>query len=150
MREALKDYPVPSKVELQHLWSRYDFNGNGMLSLAEIDKLVSEEYPEYDNKQALLRAYKFADVDGSGFITKREFPTLVRSIAYFKGLADEFAELDASHDRRVDFSEFRAGAPRMGLDLSDSEARVIFRKMDADGGGLVLFEEFCAFMGRLK
>ncbi|KAH8076906.1 Ca2-binding protein [Aureococcus anophagefferens] len=110
MREALKDYPVPSKVELQHLWSRYDFNGNGMLSLAEIDKLVSGS-PEYDNKQALLRAYKFADVDGSGFITKREFPTLVRSIAYFKGLADEFAELDASAATAVDFSEFRAGAP---------------------------------------
>ena len=118
--------------------------------MAEIDKLVREEYPQYDDKQALLRAYKFADQDGSGFITKNEFATLVRSLAYFKALAEEFREVDASGDRRIDFDEFLAGAPRMGLNLGAAEARAIFDKMDADGGGLVLFEEFCAFMGRLK
>ena len=112
MREALADYPVPPKGELARLWKRYDYNGNGMLSLAEIDKLVSSEYPEYDNKAALMRSYKFADQDGSGFITKREFGTLVRSLAYFKGLSEEFAEIDTSDDRRIDFEEFVAGAPR--------------------------------------
>ena len=150
MREAMRDYPVPAREELHKLWERFDYNGNGLLSLAEIDKLVREEYPQYDDKQALLRAYKFADQDGSGFITKNEFATLVRSLAYFKALAEEFREVDASGDRRIDFDEFLAGAPRMGLNLGEAEARAIFDKMDADGGGLVLFEEFCAFMGRLK
>lgn len=150
MREAMVDYPVPPREELLQLWNRFDYNGNGLLSLAEIDKLVREEYPQYDDKQALLRAYTFADADGSGFITKHEFATLVRSLAYFKALAEEFREVDASGDRRIDFDEFLAGAPRMGLNLGIEEARAIFAKMDADGGGLVLFEEFCAFMGRLK
>ena len=146
MREAMRDYPVPAREELHKLWERFDYNGNGLLSLAEIDKLVREEYPQYDDKQALLRAYKFADQDGSGFITKNEFATLVRSLAYFKALAEEFREVDASGDRRIDFDEFLAGAPRMGLNLGEAEARAIFDKMDADGGGLVLFEEFCAFI----
>ena len=75
----MRDYPVPAREELHKLWERFDYNGNGLLSLAEIDKLVREEYPQYDDKQALLRAYKFADQDGSGFITKNEFATLVRS-----------------------------------------------------------------------
>ena len=103
MREAMRDYPVPAREELHKLWERFDYNGNGLLSLAEIDKLVREEYPQYDDKQALLRAYKFADQDGSGFITKNEFATLVRSLAYFKALAEEFREVDASGDRRIDF-----------------------------------------------
>ena len=67
MREAMLDYPVPPREELLQLWNRFDYNGNGLLSLAEIDKLVREEYPQYDDKQALLRAYTFADADGSGF-----------------------------------------------------------------------------------
>ena len=150
MREAMLDYPVPPREELLQLWNRFDYNGNGLLSLAEIDKLVREEYPQYDDKQALLRAYTFADADGSGFITKNEFATLVRSLAYFKALAEEFREVDASGDRRIDFDEFLAGAPRMGLNLGIEEARAIFAKMDTDNGGLVLFEEFCAFVGRLK
>ena len=83
----MRDYPVPAREELHKLWERFDYNGNGLLSLVEIDKLVREEYPQYDDKQALLRAYKFADQDGSGFITKNEFATLVRSLAYFKALA---------------------------------------------------------------
>ena len=95
MRTAMADYPVPAREELHKLWERFDYNGNGLLSLAEIDKLVREEYPQYDDKQALLRAYKFADQDGSGFITKNEFATLVRSLAYFKALAEEFREVDA-------------------------------------------------------
>ena len=69
---------------------------------------------------------------------------------YYKGLWDEFASVDSGRDRRIDFAEFRAGAPRMGLELTDGECRVIFGKMDADGSGQVLFHEFCAFMGRLK
>ncbi|KAJ1444666.1 hypothetical protein M885DRAFT_454522, partial [Pelagophyceae sp. CCMP2097] len=144
----MADYPVPSRSELAALWRRYDCNGNGMLSLAEIGKCVAAEFPEYDDKAALMRAYKFADVDGSGFVTRGEFGTLVRSLAYYRGLAADFADADTGGDRRVDFAEFRDYAPRMGLHLSDAEARVIFRKMDADGGGQVLFEEFCAFLAR--
>jgi hypothetical protein len=67
----MADYPVPSRSELAALWRRYDCNGNGMLSLAEIDKCISAEFPEYDDKAALMRAYKFADADGSGFVAEQ-------------------------------------------------------------------------------
>ena len=69
---------------------------------------------------------------------------------YYKGLAQEFEEVAASEDRRLDFEQFFEGAPRMGLELSEAEARALFDRMDAGGEGLVRFEEFCAFMGRLK
>ncbi len=37
---------------------RLDSNGNGRVSLAEIDKFVSEQYPILNNKPALMRTYK--------------------------------------------------------------------------------------------
>ena len=38
-----------------------DYNGNGALSLAEIDAAVVELYPGFNNKPALMRAYHAAD-----------------------------------------------------------------------------------------
>ena len=43
MREALADYAVPSRRDLEDVWRRYDGNGNGLLSLAEIGEVVRRE-----------------------------------------------------------------------------------------------------------
>ena len=76
MREAMRDYPVPAREELHKLWERFDYNGNGLLSLAEIDKLVREEYPQYDDKQALLRAYKLRTRTGPASSRRTSSPHL--------------------------------------------------------------------------
>ena len=39
-------------------WKSLDFNGNNVVSLAEIDKWVVEHYPQLNHKPALMRAYK--------------------------------------------------------------------------------------------
>jgi hypothetical protein len=56
--------PLPhqlnDKAFLDETWAKLDFNGNGMVSLAEIDKMVVEQ-PDWqlcNNKPALMRAYK--------------------------------------------------------------------------------------------
>ena len=59
---------APTKAEREALFKRMDYNGNGALSLAEIDKAVLELYPGFDNKPALMRAYKAADVSADGFV----------------------------------------------------------------------------------
>ena len=41
MRSALADHPVPPRSTLEALWGCYDRNGNGLLSLAEIDEVVA-------------------------------------------------------------------------------------------------------------
>ena len=71
---------------------RLDFNGNNVVSLAEIDKMVVEmvaggSWPEWlNNKPALMRAYRLADSDGDGLVSKREFSGLLRYILYFNEL----------------------------------------------------------------
>lgn len=40
---------------LWQAWEQIDYNGNGIVSLAEIDKWVVESYPKLNNKAALMR-----------------------------------------------------------------------------------------------
>lgn len=50
----------PGKI--RETWKVFDFNNNGILSLAEIDKAVIELLPQYaKDKPAIIRAYKAAD-----------------------------------------------------------------------------------------
>ena len=64
-------FVMPSAAERRVAFDRMDVNGNGGLSLAEIDKAIIELYPAFNHKPALMRAYKAADRDDSGFITRR-------------------------------------------------------------------------------
>ena len=48
-----------SQEDRESLWSKVDYNGNGFLSLAEVDKLIVEGFPEYDNKPAIMRGKCF-------------------------------------------------------------------------------------------
>jgi len=55
------------------LFREMDGNGNGGLSLAEIDGYVKDKYPGEFEAHALMRAYKAADVSQDGFIERAEF-----------------------------------------------------------------------------
>jgi Ca2+-binding EF-hand superfamily protein len=69
----MEDYIVPSQEECHRLFTKIDYNGNNILSLAELDKAVIETWPAFDNKPAIMRAYKSADKNGDGFIKRMNF-----------------------------------------------------------------------------
>jgi Ca2+-binding EF-hand superfamily protein len=69
---------VEQKAERARLFARMDVNGNGYLSLAEIDKGVFELFPRFNCKPALMRAYKAADTSGDGLISPLEFRQLLQ------------------------------------------------------------------------
>lgn len=150
LKSVTPQFSMFSDEDLQELWDQHDNNGNGLVSLAEIDKVIVERFPALNIKPALMRAYKFADADGNGFITKREFRLLMRSLVYFQQLWRQFAELDTDGDRRIDIDEFRRGSHLLGLDLSPEEVDATFNEIDGSDGGMILFNEFCSYMSRLK
>lgn len=49
------------------------------------------------------------------------------------------------HDRRLDLGEFEQASALVGHRLSAREAEAEFAAMDEDGGGFVLFDEFCVW-----
>lgn len=95
-------------------------------------------------KSALRRAYVVCDTNKSGFISRKEFKSFFKVLSTFLKYYEEFSRMDHDTDRRVSFKEFKKFAPLLGC--SEDE----FYKMDANGGGFVLYDEFCAYMASKK
>ncbi|KAJ3020780.1 hypothetical protein HKX48_000231 [Thoreauomyces humboldtii] len=141
-----------SPSELDALWKQFDYNGNGILSLAEIDLAVKHAFPQYaDNKPVLLRAYKAADhgKKKDGFIEKDEFARLIRYLAHYETLFEQFKGLDKDGDHRVDFKEFEKGFATAGIKTNETP-RQLFDEIDKNHGGYILFDEFCGVLAQKK
>jgi hypothetical protein len=55
-----------------------------------------------------------------------------------------FKRIDITGDKRVELYEFKAAVPMMnkwGVNIDDAEA--IFKSIDTNGGGFIMFDEFC-------
>ena len=78
--------------------------------------------------------------DGDGLIGRREFKRLLKYLIYFNGLWHRFEKMDRNRDRRLDLAEFIAGSSQIGHRMRQKEAKQQFERMDANGGGYVLFE----------
>jgi Ca2+-binding EF-hand superfamily protein len=151
----LQQLGLTTTKDLKQLWKRLDYNGNNVVSLAEIDKMVVELvaggiWPEWlNNKPALMRAYKktiLKDGDGDDWVEKKEFHALLLNIFWFNKLWQIFDAVDTGDDRRIDANEFVNAMGKMGLRMSPQEAHAEFDKIDSNHGGQVLFVEFCAYV----
>ena len=140
---------MPPNTTVEELFKRLDINGNGMLSLAELDKAVVELWPNLNNKPAVMRAYKAADVNKTGWISRSEFMFFLRAIVHYVNLFKAFSAVDASGDRRISIGEFLRGASAIGVRLPEGELKRLFTAIDKNGGGLILFDEFCAVLSQL-
>merc|ERR1712054_413173 len=141
---------VKDADKMNALWDVIDFNDNGKVSLAEIDKMVVERYPVLNCKPALMRAYKQTCLkdggDGDAWVEPKEFPMLLHNLFYFNKLFAAFSGLDADNDRRVDFDEYKEACGHLGLALDDPKKE--FDDIDGNDGGVVLFDEFCKWYTR--
>ena len=85
------------------MWRSLDYNGNNIVSLAEIDKWVGEKYPVLDNASALRRAYyrtTLKDGDGDAYVETFEFRALLNNLLWFNKLYDMFESVDTDNDER--------------------------------------------------
>ncbi|CAF4083012.1 unnamed protein product, partial [Adineta steineri] len=132
-----------TKEQVKKLFQEFD-NGNGKLSLAEIDRAVIYWHPEFGtNRQAILRAYKAADVDKTGFVELKEFRRLINLLYFYNELSGLFGQLDTNHDKRISFSEFKKGHELMSVeDIDEYALRKEFHRIDTNHGGYILFDEF--------
>ncbi len=132
-------------------FNEMDSNGNGLLSLAEIDKLISTMYPEFDNKPALIRAYHASDSNGDGLISKKEFRCLWKYIEYFNKLWHKFELIDKDGDRKLSVNEFQTMSQELfETEFGEKEAAYYFDLLDTNEGGAITFTEFCSFMIKRK
>lgn len=138
----------PGNKGLQKLWKSLDFNGNNVVSLAEIDKWVVEQYPILNHKPALIRAMDAtlsAASKKQDFVVKKDFKRLIVNLFYFNKLFWLFDNADQDNDRRMDLKEFTWCLAICGVKVSQHKAKSEFAKVDKNGGGIILFDEFCKY-----
>lgn len=131
-----------NREKCKKMWSTLDFNGNGVVSLAEIDKFVVENYPLLNHKPALMRCYKCTMERKDEFLHRRDFKRFILNVFYFNKLYWLFDECNGD-DRRMTKEEFKHMLQTLSVRMDPSTAAQEFQKMDKNGGGMVLFDEFC-------
>merc|ERR1712072_1485283 len=147
---------VKDHKQLLDLWHRIDFNGSRHVSLAEIDKLAVEKYPLLNHKPALMRAYKATIIAGNGddWVQKKEFKQLLANLIYFNKLFWLFDAADTSDtrygDRRITLGEFGWMMSNLGETMHPQDLKQEFSKVDRNGGGFILFDEFCVYVSQRK
>jgi len=160
-----------SKKKRVTLFGEWDKNGNGILSLAEIDKGIRAALGVGDIGPSglapvLMRAYQVARNYGSGLdmtavygmkaamelknsdiyastVNKKEFRVLLEYIHKYHALYETFKSIDKNFDGRVGPGEFDSFKPKL---VEQGYPDCAFSDVDCDGQGMCLFDEFCAYM----
>ena len=141
-------------VQRKELFARFDPNGNGYLSLAEVEKGCEHiiALPEiYENKPVMMRAFQAAkgvanssrtDIGGD-YIEKSEFRLLLQYLRNYLEIWQIFEEIDTGDDRRISLEEFQSAVPILeGWGVKIEDILESFDEIDANGGGQILFDEF--------
>ena len=135
------------KFVRDQIWSVFDMNGNGYLSLAEVDKGMRDviQLPAlFKAKPVLMRAFTAAKTKvktksphGDDYITKgAEFRYMLKYLRQYYEFFIAFNKVDTGKDQRVDKKEFIAAAPilkQWGIDMSKPDDQ--WKEADKDGKG---------------
>jgi hypothetical protein len=145
-----------SKKLRAELFSDFDPNSNGFLSLAEVEKGIRDVLrldQVFKSKAVIMRAFTAAKSANSAkgrsklsddFIEKNEFRLLMVYLRQYFELHHMFDTIDTDDDKRVEFDEFKQALDKIkawGLEVKDPKAE--FNKIDTNHGGFILFDEFC-------
>lgn len=141
------------KEKRKALFSSFDPNANGYLSLAEVDKGCLELSVGLP-KPVIMRAFQAANgiaqengknrsQHGFDYIEFCEFRLFLVYLQQYVELWKIFDDIDSGNDRRISFEEFEMALPKLsGFGVQVEDAQDEFNKIDTNGGGKILFEEF--------
>ena len=145
-----------AKARRDELWKSIDVNGNGYVSLAEVDKGLRDNlqcYQVFDCKPVIIRAFnaakgsvKNAKTHGADYVDRSEFRLLLAYLRQYFEYYQAFCRVDETDDHRINRAEFVKAAPKIEKwvgPIADPDAT--FDQIDSNGGGVILFDEFVAW-----
>ena len=142
------------KARRKKMFHDFDPNGNGILSLAEVDKSVRDVLGVdalFDAKPAIMRAFQIAKNSqkskrgktGDDYIELKEFRFFLLSLRQYFEYWEAFQRVDASGDKRIELIEFKEAQPKIETWVGKIDPEEEFKKIDTNKGGYILFDEFC-------
>ncbi|KAK3222223.1 hypothetical protein Dsin_009248 [Dipteronia sinensis] len=141
--------PAPQIQELEHVFKKFDANGDGKISSAELGAIMSSlGYNATDEE--LQKMMREIDGDGDGFIDFQEFVELntkgVDSNEVMENLKDAFSVYDIDGNGSITADELYKVFKSLGEDCTMAECRKMISGVDRDGNGTIDFEEFKVMM----
>lgn len=145
---------VEAKAARKKMFREFDPNGNGVLSLAEVDRAVRDVLKLdaiFDAKAAIMRAFQIAKDSqaskrgktGDDYIELREFKFFLLSLRQYFEYWDAFSRVDSNNDKRISLVEFKTNQKKIEVWVGKIDAEQEFKRIDTNGGGHILFDEFC-------
>ena len=158
--KLISKLPVAKNAEerkkRREMFSAIDMNGNGYVSLAEIDRGIQDvlNLPEVFNcKKPIMRAFQAAKTKYTAkskyshdYIEWMEFRIFLVYLRQYFEYWVMFERVDASGDHKISLDEFKKAIPTMkkwGVVITDPVKE--FKKIDKNGGGSIMFDEFCTY-----
>jgi len=145
------------KAKRKKMFNEFD-NGNGVLSLAEVDKAIRDVLKIddiFDAKPAIMRAFQIAkncvksDSKKKGdvrddYIEFSEFRFFLLSLRQYFEYWVAFTRVDTNNDKRITMVEFEDQKTMMEQWVGKiDDVEKAFKEIDKNGGGYILFDEFC-------
>ena len=140
------------RAKRKEMFDSFDPNGNGYLSLAEVDRGLNMIglFELYDCKKVVMRAFQAAknvhpskQGGNEDYVERNEFRLLLVYLRQYFELWQIFDTVDTSQDHGIDLEEFKAALSKIeswGLAIENPESE--FAKIDTNSGGQILFDEF--------
>lgn len=137
--------------EVRKIFNKFDKNGDGKISSAELKKMLMTLDPKTTSKE-IKSTMAEIDKNGDGYIDLKEFADFHHSrgqtLADSKELRDAFDLYDLDKNGLISVTELHAVLRKLGEKGSLSDCRKIISSVDTDGDGNVNFEEFKRMMTR--
>jgi calcium-dependent protein kinase len=102
-------FDIPEE-HLKYLFSSIDLDGHGLVSYTEFIAATIEARGEIDEDR-LIEAFRFFDIDNSGYITKESIKNLIQYGFLGRSFSDAYVdevvgECDLNADGIISFQEF--------------------------------------------
>ena len=145
-RSKASELQEERKQMIEQVFDMFDKDGSGEIDVSEVKGVLTSMGRKPDDK-AVNEFLKFADVDKSKTISKKEFLRAMNEM-YSVGsdeveqCVEAFQVFDRDHSGKISRDEMKNILMKYGQDFTESECEEIFDLLDLNKDGEIDYAEF--------